>query len=116
MKLSKDTDALRVKSEELVDQYIIEEGIELTDVSQVGQLIHAIISKAQVKNPEINAMIMITDGKVGADTLMGEPEVLSKEFLQVAGKNKSFSDVIVDIIREISAHQVRMNGGRPFGK
>ena len=116
MKLIKDTETIRTKAEESIDQYIIEEGIELTDVSKVGQLVHAIISKAQAKNPEINAMIMITDGKVGADTLMGEPEVLSKEFLQVAAKNKSFCDVIVDIIREISANQVRIHGGRSFSK
>lgn len=80
----------------------VEAGLEGTDITIAAKKCYDILDRLSQSHPEVSAIIIVTNGKQGSDTLIGDTEVLATEFMQVANKHSAFMEVLIKIIKAIS--------------
>ena len=79
-------------------QTIIASGLENTSITQFSNSIHDQIEEYVSKYPGTSFMILGTNRKQGTDSLIGDAKAIAKEFIEIAGSNDNFTEVLSEIL------------------
>lgn len=78
---------------------IIADGLENTSLTQFSNSIHDQIEEYVSKHPDTSFMILGTNRKQGTDSIIGDAEVIAKEFIEIASSNDNyFTEVLSEIL------------------